>query len=331
MAVRDVLTDQFAGKPVLVTGGLGFVGSNLVCALADQHGAKVTILDDLFTGRRSNLGSVADQETIVEGSVEDARLVSSLVAEADYIFHLAARNIIASTNDPLRDLQTNVGGTMNVLLAAQEARRAKSIVYTSTTSMYGNPRYLPINEDDQVRFLSPYSASKYSGEAYCQVFYELHGLPTVVVRYSNVYGPRQSPENPYSGVVAKFIERRLNCQPLSIHGDGEQTRDFTFIDDAVEATLAAGLSARAVGQIYNVASGRETTVTQLANLISNMIGDDAPNLDFIQRRDIDNVRRRVLNIERIRHDLNWIPGHTLEAGLRKTVEWQIRQSASEAA
>lgn len=313
------MTADLKGQSVLVTGGAGFVGSNLVRRLLAE-GADVTILDDFFTGRMENLrGIPVESYRLVRGSVTDRELVQSLVSEATYIFHLAARNIIASTRNPYEDFQTNIGGTLNVLLAARDSHPCR-VLYTSSVSVYGNPRYLPINEDDRISLLTPYAVSKFSGEGYCQAFYESYGVPVVVVRYSNVYGPWQDPQNPYCGVVAKFMQRAQEDVPPEIHGDGQQTRDFTFVEDAVEATLLAALSPKSDGEIFNIGTGVETNVETLACLVLDLYGLRSSPV-HIDRRDIDNIRRRVVNMEKIRRILRWVPRVTLAEGLRRTREW----------
>lgn len=316
--------DELSGRRVVVTGGAGFIGSNLVARLL-AHGASVLVVDDLFTGERGNLPDSAQLE-FVEGTVTDEALVRSAVQSADAVVHAAARNIIVSTRNPREDFEVNIGGTLNVLLAARDAGVAR-VVYTSSCSIYGNPHYLPIGEDEQVSLLSPYAVSKFGGEAYCQAFYESYDVPTAVVRYSNVYGPGQRPDNPYCGVVGKFLAAVLAGEPLRIHGDGEQTRDYTYVDDAVEATLLAVVSPKAPGQVYNVGTGRETSVNDLARLIAGVGGVDF-DPERIDRRDIDNIRRRVVSIEKIRRELRWIPSTTLERGLERTYEWQREHAPS---
>jgi UDP-glucose 4-epimerase len=259
---------------------------------------------------------------MVEGSVTDGSLVKRLVQDAEIVIHGAARNILLSTRNPRSDFEVNIGGTLNVLLAARESRGAR-IVYTSSASIYGNPRYLPVNEDEPPSLVSPYAVSKFSGESYCQAFYESYGVPSTVVRYSNVFGPGQDPSNPYCGVVAKFFQAVLTGEPLAIHGDGQQTRDFTFIEDAVEATLVAALSPRAVGEVFNVGTGFETSVSALAETIMQVLNQRV-EIRHIDRRDIDNIRRRVLNIEKIRRMLHWVPRFTLREGLERTWQWQRR-------
>jgi len=304
-------------RRILVTGGAGFVGSNLVKRLVREQ-ARITVLDDLFTGRVENLPAQGCE--FVEGSVCDPAVVERLVAAHETIFHLAARNIVVSTRNPREDFETNIGGTLNVLMAARAAG-GRRVVYTSSTSVYGNPRYLPMNEDDPLSLLTPYAVSKLAGENYCMAFYESYGLPATAVRYSNIFGPGQDPANPYCGVVAKFLESLMAGRPPVIHGDGNQTRDFTFVDDAVEATLLAGTSDRALGEVFNVGSGVETRVNELAAILIRLT-DARLTPTHTDRRDIDNIRRRVVNIEKTRRTLRWVPEVTLDEGLRRTVEWQ---------
>src|SRR5436190_2665667 len=309
---------SFGGRRILVTGGAGFVGGVLTRQLVEA-GARVTVLDDLVTGKAETIPTGAE---FVEGSVTDAKLVEELVAANGLIFHLAARNIIASTSNPRDDFATNIGGTLNILMAAQLSR-VDRIVYSGSTSIYGNPRSIPINEDDLIVPLSPYAVSKLGGEHYAQAFYESYGLPTACVRYSNGYGPGQRPDNPYCGVVSKFLADAHAGRPLSVHGDGEQTRDYTFVDDAVEATLLAAIRPRAEGEVFNVGTGIETSVNGLAQAIGRAL-DVEVEIQHIDRRDIDNIRRRVVNIEKARRMLRWTPQVTLETGLSRTAEWFVR-------
>jgi UDP-glucose 4-epimerase len=313
--MSDQVARAFAGRRVLVTGGAGFVGGSLVRRLA-AAGARVTVLDDLFTGRAEVVPTAAQ---LVEGSVVDEALVRELVAGASVVFHMAARNIIASTKDPREDFATNIGGTLNVLLAARDSKLDR-VVYTGAASIYGNPRSIPINEDDVPVALSPYAVSKLGGELYCNAFYENYGVPVSVVRYSNVFGIGQRPDNPYCGVIGKFFAAAIEGRPLQVHGDGEQTRDYTYIDDAVDATLLAAIRPRAEGEMFNVGTGIETSVNALAAKIGQAVGTDI-EIVHIGRRDIDNIRRRVVSIEKARRMLRWAPQVTLVDGLARTARW----------
>lgn len=311
---------RFLNLRVLVTGGAGFIGSNLVDRLVEE-GAHVTVLDDLFTGKKENI-YYFHQIRFVKGSVTQLDLVSKLVKEADIVFHLAVRNIIVSTRSPQMDFLVNTGGTFNVLFAAQK-HQIQRVVYASSASVYGNPKYLPVNEDDGYNILNPYAASKLSGEHFCFAFHETFGVPVVILRYSNVYGVRQSPENPYCGVVSKFFDQIEKGERPCIHGDGQQTRDFTYVMDVVEATLLAGISPKVDGEVFNVGSGKETSINELAQLIIE-ITQKKVTPKHIERRDIDNIRRRVLNIEKIRRMLRWIPKTSLKGGLTETYQWLLQ-------
>jgi UDP-glucose 4-epimerase len=320
--VIESFEQSFGGRTVLVTGGAGFVGGAVVRRLV-AAGASVTVLDDLFTGLAA---TVPEGVRFVEGSVTDAALVDRLVGEAELVFHMAARNIIASTKNPRDDFATNIGGTLNVLMAARDAG-TRRVVYTGSTSVYGNPRTIPINEDDLIVPLSPYAVSKLGGEHYCLAFAESYGVPISIVRYSNVYGEGQRPDNPYCGVVSKFFAAAYAGRPLSIHGDGQQTRDFTYVDDAVAATLLAGIVPRAEGEVFNVGTGMETSINDLAAMVARAAGADVA-IEHIDRRDIDNIRRRVVNIEKARRMLRWAPQVTLQRGLEMTARWLEREPGS---
>lgn len=309
------LAQSFGARRVLVTGGAGFVGSAVTRRLVEA-GAQVTVLDDLFTGQAD---AVPVGARLITGSVTDADLVDELVADHSLVLHLAARNIIASTANPRDDYATNIGGTLNVLMAARKSK-VDRVVYSSSASVYGNPRTIPINEDDPLWTLSPYAVSKLGGENYCTAFSESYGLRVATVRYSNVYGPGQRPDNPYCGVVSKFLVEAFHGRPISVHGDGEQTRDYTYIDDAVEATLAAAVHPRADGEVFNIGTGIETSVNGLAAAIGRAL-DVEVDVRHIDRRDIDNIRRRVVNIEKIRRMLRWTPQWTLDRGLAETAAW----------
>ena len=312
-----MLKIDFTAKTVLVTGGAGFIGSNVVARIV-QCGGKVIVLDDLFTGDLQNIDKGIAYE-FIQGSVTDYDILKDLMARSDYVVHLAARNIIVSTKNPREDYQTNIGGTLNVLMAARETK-PEGIVYSSSASIYGNPRILPILEDEAPLTFSPYAVSKLAGENYCYAFYETYAVPVSTVRYSNIYGPKQNPSNPYCGVISKFIKAAEDELPVQIHGDGHQTRDFTYVDDAVDGTLIALLSPRSDGMVFNIGTGIETSILEIVHHLSQLCGQPIKT-EHIDRRDIDNIRRRVLNIERARTRLRWQPQITPGEGLKRTLEW----------
>ncbi len=307
----------------LVTGGCGFVGTNLVRSLLEHGVGRCVVLDDLFTGEKEYLPR-NDKVEFLHGSVTDSSLLKRALDGVEYVVHCAAVNIIAAQNEPLLDLEVNAGGTLKLLQAALACPTLKRLVYTSTASVYGNPLYLPIPEEARTATMSNYAVSKLTAENYVRVHYLLHDLPATVVRYSNVYGPFQSPQNRYGGVITKFVNAALRGEPLKIHGSGIQTRDFTYVEDAVEATLMAVLSPKSEGGTFNIATGREVSIRELAHLVLSILGRE-PNIESIDRRDIDNISRRCLNIEHIRTHLKWEPQFDIETGLERTLRWYQEQ------
>ena len=315
--ILSFIMESIAGKRILVTGGAGFVGSNLVKALVQQWNARVTVLDDLFTGSLNNLTGV--QHEFILGSVEDSVLVNECIRNVDIVFHLASRNIIISNKNPREDLNVNVKGSFNVFEACLK-HKIERVIYTSTSSIYGDPETIPVLENSRKKFLNFYSASKFSAEVYANTFFEVFHLPVTILRYSNVYGINQAPVNPYCGVVGKFIEAAVTGNPLKVHGNGEQTRDYTYIDDAVSATIAAAVHKEAIGEDYNIGTGKETSVSELAEAIIH-ITKSSSVIEHINNRDIDNISRRCINIEKARKQLHFEPKNSLEKGLMKTVNW----------
>lgn len=308
-------------KRVLVTGGAGFIGSNLVRMLVIDYGCNVTVLDNLFTGHQENLQKMEIESEIefLGGTILDRNLLEKAIRGKDTVFHLAAVTMLPSMEKPRVDLETNIIGTFNVLEAALKAG-SERVVYGSTSSIYGNAELFPVKEDAPQQFLSFYAASKYAGESYAQVFQHQYGLPLSIVRYSNVYGPNQNPDNPYAGVAAKFIAWALEDKPLLIHGDGNQTRDFTFIQDACRATVLAALGSLTNGGIYNIATGIETSLNDLAKLVIKLT-ESKSTITYEEKRSIDNISRRVLDIEKVQKELYFVPEWTLPNGLRKTIAW----------
>ena len=309
-------------KRILVTGGAGFVGSNLVKTLVEKYGAEVRVMDDLFTGTLDNLRGT--EYDFVHGTIESERLVDKAVKGMDVVFHLASRNIILSNTNPREDLNVNVKGSFNIFEACKKHSVAR-VVYTSTSSVYGEPEAVPVHEEDRKRFLNFYSASKYSAEVYANTFFEVFHLPITTLRYSNVYGPNQSPVNPYCGVIGKFVASALANQPLRIYGTGRQTRDYTYVDDAVNATIAAALHPEAVGEDYNIGTGCETSVNQLAQSILK-ITESSSAIEHVNNRDIDNISRRSIDINKAITDLGYQPQYSIAEGLKKTVNWFKRSA-----
>jgi len=300
----------------LVTGGAGFIGSHLVEALVER-GERVRVLDDFSTGRRENLAAVADRIKVLAGDVADPETVEQAVAGCDYVLHLAAIPLVqASLDDPWRTHRVNVDGTLNVLEVARRVG-VRRIVFASTTALYGDHTALPLREELPPRPLSPYAASKVAGEAYCSAFRASYGLPTVALRLFNVYGPRQDPTNPYSGVISIFAARMTQAQRPVIYGDGKQTRDFVYVADVVRAMLLACEQGEAIGGVFNVAGGRQTSIFQLTTELNQVLGTSLTPT-FAPAR-TGEVRFSQGDARRAREVLGWEPGISLREGLSRLV------------
>lgn len=313
--------DNLRNKKVLVTGGLGFVGHNLVKILIDQYSCEILLVDDCSNSNPSILGDLIKKIRFYNISVLDKPAMAPLLAEANYIFHLACKQISVSSSDPFGHLAVNGQSTLEMLefLRHNDLPHFERFIYTSSCSVYGSSTRLPSREESPKNILSNYSATKLLGEHFVEVYFRNYGLPVSVVRYSNVYGYGQTPNNPYCGVLGKFIHNALDKKPLVIFGDGEQTRDYTFITDAVEATILAAIHPMALGEVFNIGTSTETTVSKLASLIGEMI--PGIQIQYVPERDIDNVRRRSIDIEKIHQRLGWTPKTTILKGIEETVDW----------
>ena len=302
----------------LVTGGAGFIGSNTVDELV-RRGHSVVVLDDLSAGKEENLAEVRNKITFIKGSLTDLEVVRRAVQEADYVLHLAARTSVPrSVKDPLETNRVNVDGALNVLVAARDAK-VKRIVFAASSSAYGETPTLPKVETMQPSPISPYGVSKYAGELYAQVFGRCYGLENVSLRYFNVFGPRQDPGSPYSGVLSRFIACCLEDAPPTIFGDGEQSRDFTFVENAVQANLLACEAANASGKVFNVGTGARFTLNQTIELLSRIAGKPiTPKYDAPREGDI---RDSQADITQSREILGYHPTVGFEEGLRRTYEW----------
>lgn len=313
--------DKLKSKKVLVTGGLGFIGHNLVRTLVRQYGCDVAVVDDCSNSTPATLGDVLKEVRFHQISVLDSKALAPLLSEAHYVFHLACKQISVSSSDPFGHLAVNGKSTLEMLeyLRHHDLPHFERFIYTSSCSIYGSSTRLPSHEDSPKNILSNYSATKLLGEHFVEVYFRNYGLPVSMVRYSNVYGYGQSPTNPYCGVLGIFIHNALNKKPLTIFGDGEQTRDYTFITDALSATLLAAIHPLALGEVFNIGTSTETSVSKLAALIGELVAD--VQVKYVLERDIDNVRRRSIDIEKIHQRLGWTPRVTIRDGIKKTLEW----------
>ncbi|MEZ5977313.1 MAG: NAD-dependent epimerase/dehydratase family protein [Planctomycetota bacterium] len=309
----------------LVTGGAGFVGSHLVAALV-ARGDRVRVLDDLSTGRPTNLeglevgelGSGAPVE-FQEGSVTDAEAVGRATLGVTGVLHEAAQvSVPLSVERPVRSVEINALGTLTVLEAARR-NGVRRVVLAASSAAYGNNEVLPKHEDMPVAPLSPYAVGKVAAEQLMTVYAGLHGLHTTSLRYFNVFGPRQADDSPYTGVIAIFARRILSGLPVTINGDGSHSRDFTYVDDVVQANLRALDADHAPGRVYNVGAGASTTIEQLYRSIARLAGSDAEPSFGVERA--GDVKHSLASLDRIRAELGYEPGVTFEEGLRRTFEW----------
>jgi len=312
----------------LVTGGAGFIGSHIAQTLAGQ-GHAVTVLDNLLTGHEENLADFRDRVDFVRGSITDLDTLRRCCDGVDVIFHQAAlASVPRSVADPLASNEHNIDGTLKVFWAARETG-VRRVVYAASSSAYGDTEVLPKREDMKADPLSPYAITKFVGELYGKVFTELYGLSTIGLRYFNVFGPRQDPHSQYAAVIPLFITRYLAGEAPVIHGDGGQTRDFTYIRNVVEANLAAAAAPEtAGGKVYNIACGERITVGELCERIRAAVGSDIqPRHDEPRAGD---VRHSLADISLARELLGWDPAIGLQDGLDATVAWYREQTTADA-
>jgi UDP-glucose 4-epimerase len=301
---------------VLVTGGAGFIGSHIVRRLLDlEH--EVVVLDNFSTGRRSNLDAVASDIELIEGDVAELEQVEQAVAGCDAVYHEAALpSVPRSIADPLASHAANATGTLNVLVAARDAG-ARRVIIASSSSVYGSMPELPKRESMPTLPMSPYAVSKLAAESYCRTWFDLYGTETVALRYFNVFGPRQDPLSAYAAVVPRFIAAYKAGEPPVIFGDGEQSRDFTYIDNVVDANLAALTSADAPGRVYNIACNDRITLNQLATELGEIMGAAVKPVHAAPRP--GEVRHSQAAIDQAQADLGYEPRISLREGLKRTV------------
>ncbi|MFN8545912.1 MAG: SDR family oxidoreductase [Candidatus Binatia bacterium] len=308
-----------SGKLYVVTGGAGFIGSNIVDALV-RRGDRVRVFDDFSTGRRENLAGASGVE-VVEGDLRDPAAVRRAVAGADGVFHEAAlRSVPRSVDDPLSSNEVNVTGTLNLLMACREAK-VRRVVYASSSSVYGDDPTLPKVETMPTRPVSPYAVSKLAAEHYCHVFARLYGVETVSLRYFNVFGPRQNPESKYSAVIPRFLDQALQHTPLEIHGDGEQSRDFSYIDNVVDGNLRAMDTAGVSGESFNVACGSRHSLLAIAAAIEAFLGRPVARQHVESRAgDVRHTQADIAKAERL---LGYRPLVDFSDGMRRTCEYFV--------
>jgi nucleoside-diphosphate-sugar epimerase len=307
----------------LVTGGAGFIGSHLATELI-RRGHRVRVADSLITGKRHNLDHIPAVE-FLEGELADAAFATRAVEGVDYVLHQAAiPSVPRSVNDPITSNRANIDATLNVLVAARDAG-VKRLVYAGSSSAYGNTPTLPKREDMAPNPLSPYALQKLVAEQYCQMFTRLYGFETVTTRYFNVFGPRQDPGSPYSGVISLFATALLQSRQPVIYGDGEQTRDFTYVANVVDGVLRACEAPNVAGEVMNVATGGRISLNELLRVMNRIVG---ANLQAVYKEErAGDVKDSQADITKAETLLGYAPIVQFEEGLRLTLEW-CRQSSS---
>jgi len=302
----------------LVTGGAGFIGSNTVDELV-RRGHSIVVLDDLSAGKEENLAEVRGKITFVKGSINDLETVQKAMQQAEYVIHLAARTSVPrSVKDPLETNRINVDGTLNVLLAARD-NKVKRVVFAASSSAYGETETLPKEESMQPRPISPYGVTKYVGELYMQTFGRCYGMENVCLRYFNIFGPRQDPDSPYSGVLSRFATAFLEDQQPVVFGDGEQSRDFTYVDNAVQANLLACEAGGVSGRVFNVGTGARVSLNQTLELLRRISGKKL-DAKYDPPREGD-IRDSQADITQARQFLGYEPTVMFEEGLERTFAW----------
>ena len=299
----------------LVTGGAGFIGSHLAEALL-KRGDTVRIVDNFSSGKQANLRPGAE---VIEGDLADDGVAARAVAGCQYVLHEAAvPSVPRSVKDPLGTHRANVEGTMKLLVAARDAG-VKRLVFAGSSSTYGNSAVLPKREDMRAAPITPYALQKYIGEQYCQLFTSLYGLETVTTRYFNVFGPRQSPDSPYSGVISLFIKALLAGESPVIHGDGRQTRDFTYVTNVVDGVLRAAAADKVSGEVINIATGGRISLLELVRAIQVILGSKvAPTFSPVREGDVKDSQADIFKARKL---LGYEPTVPFEEGLRHTVAW----------
>jgi nucleoside-diphosphate-sugar epimerase len=303
----------------LVTGGAGFIGSHIAQALA-AGGVRVRVIDDLSTGHRENLEEIGGAIDFHQASLADEKALRRALEDVELVFHEAAiPSVPRSVKNPVETHVACVDATFSLLNAAR-SNNVRRIVYAASSSAYGDQPKLPKEEEMRPDPLSPYAVAKLVGEYYCQVFTRAYNLETVCLRYFNVFGPRQDPSSEYSGVISRFISALLSNERPVIYGDGEQSRDFTYIGDVVAANMRAAESSAAVGRVINFARGERTTLNQLLDILKSITGRNDAQAEYKEPRAGD-VRHSLADITRARELLGYEPQTSLEEGLRLTIDW----------
>lgn len=302
----------------LITGGAGFIGSNIAEELVKRR-QTVRILDNFTTGKMQHLEKIKDKVEIIKGDIQNEKDLEKALKDIDIVFHEAAlRSVPRSVDDPLSTNDVNITGTLKLLIAARNAK-VKRVVYASSSSAYGDSMKIPQKEVHATSPISPYATSKLAAEHYCRVFAKTFGLETVSLRYFNVFGPKQDPDSKYSAVIPKFIESALKNEPLEIHGDGKQSRDFTFIDNVVQANLLAATVKGISGEVFNIACNESNTVMDIGKNIEKILGKKLTYNHTPSRA--GDIRKTCADISKAIKMMNYNPKVKFDEGIKKTFIW----------
>lgn len=316
---------DLSGKKVLITGGAGFIGSHLVDFLYKKD-CHIVIIDDLSNGNIRNIENPLKNSRVkfIKGSIEDAKLMDRLINkdQRDYIFHLASGNLLRSVENPIKDFQVTVLGILNILSAIRKSKIGPTLVFSSTGSVYGEPKFNPQKEDHTLEPVSAYGISKLAAEKYVLLWHKMFGIPAIILRYYNVYGPRQN-FGPKGGVIGIFINQILNHKPIIIEGSGQQKRCFTYVDDVVRANILAATSKKAIGEVFNIASNQVISIDQLVSQLHKLFQSKV-KIIYKPRRigDVDSFNPDIAKAKLI---LGYKPEVTLEEGLKRTIAWFLNE------
>jgi len=334
MYQRVYHTKNLSELTFLVTGGAGFIGSNLVEYLLKNNVKKVIILDNFSTGNKKNIGEFLKESNceLIEGDIRDLDTCKNAMISVDYVLHQAALGSVPrSINNPITSNEVNISGFLNMLVAAEKSKTVKRVVYAASSSTYGDHPDLPKVEEKIGKPLSPYAVTKYVNELYADVFYKTYGLETIGLRYFNVFGPKQNPDGAYAAVIPKFISHFLNNKDVIINGDGKHSRDFTFVENVVQANMKAILTdnSSAVNQVYNVAFGENTSLNELVRAIKNGLSSlsidvGKTKVHFGDERKGD-VKHSLADINKAIKMIDYQPEVSFSKGILRTVNWHVEK------